>query len=45
MIDIQLNRFREMLGPVFKLNAFYKNKFEVCGLSNPNDIQTLSDYQ
>ena len=45
MIDIQLNRFREMLGPVFKSNAFYKKKFEDCGFSKPDDIQTLSDYQ
>ena len=45
MVDIQLNRLREMLIPVCKSNAFYKRKLEDSGFSKPDDIQTLSDYQ
>ncbi|MCG9126094.1 phenylacetate--CoA ligase family protein [Candidatus Poribacteria bacterium] len=45
MIDIQLNRLREMLIPVWKSNDFYKEKLRDTGFSNPEEIQTLSDYQ
>lgn len=45
MIHIQLNRLREMLIPVYKSNAFYKRKLSHSGFSEPDEIQTLSDYK
>ncbi len=42
---IQLCRLREMLVPVIETNVFYKEKLTEVGISQPSDIQTLSDYQ
>ena len=42
---IQLCRLREMFVPVIETNVFYKEKFTEVGISQPSDIQTLSDYQ
>ena len=42
---IQLCRLREMLAPVIETNVFYKEKLTEVGISQPSDIQTLSDYQ
>ena len=44
-IQTQLNRFREMLAPILKTNAFYKQKLTEAGLTHPNDVQTLADYR
>ncbi|MDE0426866.1 MAG: phenylacetate--CoA ligase family protein [Candidatus Poribacteria bacterium] len=41
----QLQRFREMLAPVLETNAFYRRKLTEVGITRPNDVQTLSDYQ
>ncbi len=41
----QLHRLREMLASVIETNAFYKQKLTEVGITHPNDIQTLSDYQ
>ncbi|MXY26626.1 phenylacetate--CoA ligase [Candidatus Poribacteria bacterium] len=41
----QLQRFREMLSPVLETNAFYRRKLTEVGITRPNDVQTLSDYQ
>ena len=41
----QLHRFREMLAPVLETNAFYGQKLTEAGVTHPNDIQTLEDYQ
>ncbi len=42
---IQLRRLRCMLAPVLETNAFYKQKLMASGVSHPNDVQTLEDYQ
>ena len=42
---IRLCRLREMLAPVIETNVFYKEKLTEVGISQPSDIQTLSDYQ
>lgn len=44
-IQTQLHRFREMLAPVLKTNAFYRQKLTAAGITHPNDVQTLTDYQ
>ena len=44
-IQTQLNSFREMLAPVLETNAFYRQKFTEAGITHPNDVQTLADYQ
>ncbi len=44
-IITQLLRFHEMLAPVLETNTFYKQKLTEAGIKNPNDIQTISDYQ
>ncbi len=41
----QFFRLREMLAQVLETNAFYKQKFTNVGISHPNDIQTIADYQ
>ena len=41
----QLHRLRQMLVPVLESNAFYKQKLTEAGITHPNDIHTLSDYQ
>ena len=43
--NTQLHRFREMLAPVLETNAFYRQKFTEAGITHPNDVQTLADYQ
>ena len=43
--NTQLHRFREMLAPVLKTNAFYRQKLTAAGITHPNDVQTLTDYQ
>ncbi len=44
-IRTQLQRFREMLASVLETNAFYQQKLTNAGITQPNDVQTLSDYQ
>ncbi len=44
-ISTQLQRFREMLASVLETNAFYRRKLTDAGITQPNDVQTLSDYQ
>ncbi len=41
----QLHRLRYMLAPVLETNAFYKQKLISAGITHPNDVQTLQDYQ
>ena len=41
----QLRRFREMLAPVLRTNAFYRQKLTEAGITHPNDMQTFRDYQ
>ena len=41
----QLHRLREMLTPVLETNAFYRRKLAEAGITDPNDVQTLADYQ
>ena len=41
----QLHRLREMLVPVLETNAFYRRKLTEAGITDPNDVQTLADYQ
>ncbi len=43
--NAQLHRFREMLAPVLETNAFYRQKLTAAGITHPNDVQTLTDYQ
>ena len=44
-MDTQLHRLREMLAPVLETNAFYRQKLIEAGITHPNDVQTLADYQ
>ena len=44
-ISTQLHRLREMLASVLETNAFYQQKLTNAGITQPNDVQTLSDYQ
>ena len=44
-MDTQLHRLREMLAPVLETNAFYRKKLIEAGITHPNDVQTLADYQ
>ena len=44
-IKTQLHRLREMLAPVLETNAFYQKKLTQAGITHPNDVQTLADYQ
>ena len=44
-MQTQLHRFREMLAPVLKTNAFYQQKLTEAGITQPNDVQTLTDYR
>ncbi|MDE0684242.1 MAG: phenylacetate--CoA ligase family protein, partial [Candidatus Poribacteria bacterium] len=44
-IQTQLNRFREMLALVLETNAFYRQKLTEAGITDPNDVKTLADYQ
>ncbi len=41
----QLHRLHEILAQVLETNAFYKQKLTDVGISHPNDIQTIADYQ
>lgn len=41
----QLHLFREMLKHVLETNTFYKNKLSDVGITHPDKIQTLTDYQ
>ena len=41
----QLYRLREMLASVLETNAFYRQKLTEAGITDPNDVQTLVDYQ
>ena len=43
--NTQLHRFREMLAPVLETNSFYRQKLTAAGITHPNDVQTLADYQ
>ena len=41
----QLYRLREMLAPVLETNTFYRRKLTEVGVTHPNDVQTMADYQ
>lgn len=41
----QLHLFREMLKHVLETNTFYKKKLNDVGITHPDKIQTLTDYQ
>ena len=41
----QLYRLREMLASVLETNAFYRQKLIEAGITDSNDVQTLTDYQ
>ena len=41
----QLHLFREMLKHVLETNTFYKKKLNEVGITHPDMIQTLTDYQ
>lgn len=45
LIKDQLYLFREMLKHVLETNTFYKNKLSEVGITHPDKIQTLTDYQ
>ncbi len=45
LIKDQLHRFREMLKHVLETNTFYKKKLNEVGITHPDKIQTLTDYQ
>ena len=45
LVESQLARFRKMLVPVIRNNAFYGRKLASAGLSDPGDIRTLEDYR
>ena len=44
-IKIQLHRLRDMLASVLETNTFYRRKLTNAGITQPNDVQTLSDYR
>lgn len=41
----QLHLFREMLKHVLETNTFYKKKLNEVGITHPDKVQTLTDYQ
>lgn len=43
--QLQLKRLQCMLGPILKSNAFYKHKLNAAGITQPEDIRTVADYQ
>lgn len=45
LAESQLRRLREMLVPVMRDNAFYKEKLNGAGLSSPGDVRSLDDYR
>ncbi len=45
LIKDQLHQFREMLKHVLESNTFYKKKLNEAGITHPDKIQTLTDYQ
>ena len=44
-IQTQLYRLREMLASVLETNAFYRQKLIEAGITDSNDVQTLTDYR
>ena len=44
-MQIQLKRLREMLSPLLKTNAFYRQKLEGAGLKRPEEVETLEAYR
>lgn len=40
-----LHLFREMLQEILKTNTFYKRKLTEAGITHPNDVQSIEDYQ
>lgn len=45
LVESQLRRLREMLVPILRDNAFYREKLTGAGLSSPGDVRTLDDYR
>ena len=41
----QFKRLREMLAQVLETNTFYQQKLSEAGITEPTDIQSISDYQ
>ena len=45
LTNLQLIRLRQMLVPILKDNAFYREKLKSAGINSPEDIQTIKDYR
>ena len=45
LVESQLRRLRDMLVPVLRDNAFYREKLTDAGLSGAGDVRTLDDYR
>ncbi|MBT5828771.1 MAG: phenylacetate--CoA ligase family protein, partial [Candidatus Latescibacteria bacterium] len=45
LLELQLKRLQSMLGPILQNNAFYKQKLNDAGITRPEDIRTVADYQ
>ena len=45
LVESQLRRLRDMLVPVLRENAFYREKLTDAGLSGAGDVRTLDDYR
>jgi len=45
LVQIQLKKLQQMLGPVLKTNAFCKHKLRDAGVRQSLDVQTLEDYR
>ncbi|MDE2999732.1 MAG: phenylacetate--CoA ligase family protein [Gemmatimonadota bacterium] len=43
--ESQVRRLRDMLVPVLRDNAFYREKLTGAGLSRPGDVRSLDDYR
>ena len=44
LVRLQLKKLREMLCPLLKTNAFYRQKLVRAGVKQPDDVQTPEDY-
>lgn len=45
LVESQVRRLRDMLVPVLRDNAFYREKLTDAGLSGAGDVRTLDDYR
>lgn len=42
--EIQINRFRHMLGAIFETNGFYRRKFTEAGLAGADEVNNFEDF-